>query len=202
MNRPKQFDQAVADEFIERMVAGETIKVICSDAHMPSNNTIWEWQNGKMGAPSSWIDDYARGRIKQADAFANDTIAIADSIDDDGHNAGITALNNLDENATETERRRAYFFAKKRSIEGAKLMIATRQWAAARMNARCWGDRVTLEHVGDTDRPIQIDLSQLSTEQLEWLAVLQKQLTDGKTKPVEQITTGEVIEVTADAISE
>ena len=44
------------------------------------------------------------------------------------------------------------------------------------MNPQRWGDRATLEIVGDNERPIQIDLSQLSTEQLEWLQVLQKQL--------------------------
>jgi len=190
-NRPTQFEQAAADEFITRMVAGESIRVICTDAHMPSHNTIWEWQNGKMGAPSSWKDDYARGRWAQADAFANDTVAIADSIDDTAHNAAVAAMNDLPEGASEVEKRRTYFFAKKRSIEGAKLMIAARQWAAARMNPQRWGDRVTLEHVGDNDRPIQIDLSQLSTEQLEWLQVLQKQLKS----PAEQIPA--TVEVTA-----
>jgi hypothetical protein len=175
-SRPVTFVQEIADEFLERIGSGETIRTICADAHMPSNKTIWYWTHAECEAPPSWRNDYARARQRQADAFVADTIALADLTDETAHNAGITALNNLPDSATSTEKRRAYFYAKKRSIEGTKLMIGARQWVASRMAPHRWGDRVTVEHRGDQDNPISIDLSALTTEQLEQIAVIRREI--------------------------
>ena len=154
---------------------------------MPTQKTIWEWENGFLGAPTSWRQDYARARQKQADSFVADTLAIADTVDETAHIAAVAALANLPEDATSTERRRAFFYAKKRSLEAAKLQIDTRRWIASRMAPNRWGDKVTIEHVGDENRPIAIDMGKLSTPQLEQLAVMQKALNAGEPETVEEV---------------
>jgi hypothetical protein len=183
--RCRDFDKVVADEVLDRIRNGETIREIVQDLEMPAKNTIWEWENGHLGAPSSWRNDYARARQIQADSFVSDTIAIADLVDETAHIAAIAALDNLPEDATNTEKRRAFFYAKKRSLEAAKLQIDTRRWVASRIAPQRWGDKVTIEHVGDENRPIAVDMSKLSTEQLEQLAGMQHAITDGETVTAE-----------------
>ena len=187
--RPRQFDEVAANEVLERMMSGETLRTICLDAHMPTNITIWEWTCGKLGARPTWINDYARARQKQADAFVADTIALADLTDETAHTAALTTLNNLPEDASDTVRRRTYFYAKKRSIEGTKLMIDARKWVASRMAPGRWGDKVTIEHVGDENKPIAVDMSQLTTTQLEKIQRLQKEITHG-TEPETEPASG------------
>lgn len=188
--RAREFDAERASELFERMAAGETITSICRDQHMPNQSTIWEWQRGNLGAETSWREDYARARLTQADAFARAVIDLADSVDPIAHAAGVDALNNLDEDATPTEKRRTYFYAQKRSIEGTKMAIDARKWVAARMAPHRWGDRVTIENIGDGKIPVLLDMSKLTTVELEQLAVIQKGLTPGAT---------ETIEITADS---
>ncbi len=183
--RPQQYTKVVGDEVLERIGEGETIREISMDLEMPSQTTIWHWTQGTKGAPSSWRNDYARARQKQADSFVAATIAIADCVDETAHLAAVAALNNLPEDATNTEKRRAFFYAKKRSLEAAKLQIDTRRWVASRMAPNRWGDKVTIEHVGDENRPIAIDMSKLSTEQLEQLAGMQGAITAGETETVD-----------------
>jgi hypothetical protein len=42
-----------------------------------------------------------------------------------------------------------------------------------------WGDKVTIEHIGDENKPIAIDMGKLTTEQLEQIATMQKIITGG-----------------------
>jgi hypothetical protein len=137
---------------------------------------IRKWRDGQSGAPNTWCGVYARARLEQADGFAADIVNIADLTDDRALVVAQAALEDLSDDATETEKRRAYFYAKKRSVEAAKLSIDARKWAAARMHPSKWGDKVTLEHTGDIDKPITIDFSAMSTEQLEKIALLEAQL--------------------------
>ena len=69
------------------------------------------------------------------------------------------------------------------------MAIDARKWVAARMAPHHWGDHVTIEHIGEGDRPASLDMSNLTTEQLEQLSALQRQLTPG----------AEAIQITADA---
>ncbi len=188
--RARQFDQVICDEYFDRMSSGETITSIIRDHHMPNDKTMFEWCNGKLGAPSSLRRDYARARLRQADAFARAVIDLADLSDPLAHASAVDALNNLPEDATTTEKRRAYFYAQKRSVEGTKMAIDARKWVAARMAPHLWGDQVTIQHIGEGEDKRLLDMSQLTTEQLEELSRLQRQVAAGET---------EVIEITANS---
>jgi hypothetical protein len=194
--RPTQFDEEIAEEVLDRIRHGESLRQISLDPSMPTTKTIFHWTNGTAGAEPSWGRNYARARLSQASYFAAQIVELADLTDDTAHNAGVIALNNLSADATDTEKRRAYFYAKKRSVEGTKLAIDARKWVAARMHPGQWGERVTLEHTGNEEKPVAIDMTKLSTEQLEWLGILQKQIAGGEPK---QIGDGEQEAVTIPA---
>ena len=174
--RAREYDEEIANELLDRLRDGETLKSICRDPLMPTTNTVWLWTQGSLGAPITWHSVYARARLEQADGFAADVIELADAVDDTAHLAGQAALDALPADATATEKRRAYFYAKKRSIEGAKLAIDARKWSAARMNPARWGDKVTLSHANELDKPFKIDFTNLTTEQLEAMAELEAKL--------------------------
>jgi len=174
--KPTQYSKELADELLDRIRGGETLKSVCLDPAMPTTNTVWLWQKGKNGATASFTDDYARARLDQADSFAADIIEIADNSDETALDSAMNAVKQLPPDATETERRRAFFFAKKRSMEAAKLQIDARKWTAARINPNRWGERVTHELTSNPDRPLQIDFNSVGTEQLERLAELEREL--------------------------
>ncbi len=180
MSRPTTFNQDIADQVLMRMRNGETLKRICSDLDMPSTNTVWEWQNAGLGAPTTWRDVYARARLDQADGFAADILNIADGSDDISLASAIQAVEALPADATDTEKRRAYFHANKRSLEESKMRIDARKWTAARMHPSRWGDSVTLNHTTNPgDEPVKLDLGLMSTDQLEVIAKVQAQLARG-----------------------
>jgi hypothetical protein len=195
-NRPTQFIQEIAEVFLERIRDGETLRGICRDHDMPSKSTILIWCAGRNGAPMSWETHYARARLHQADSFANDIIDLADSLDEQSLVSARIAVDNLPPDATEREKRRAHFFAKKRSLEAGRLQIDTRKWAAARMAPHHWGDRVTLD-VRSDDGNALIDFAKLTTEQLEQLAELRKVLAptvDGTEPEIIDITPPQLVE--------
>ena len=176
--KPTQFSEMLEGELFERMRDGETVTSIASDPHMPSTSTIWLWKQGKNGAESSWHEAFARARNDQADAFAQDVINLADSVSELAQDSAQLALENLPEDATEQDKRRTEFFARKRAGEDIKIMIDARKWTAARMAPARGGDKVTVQHaiaepISDTKRLIQ----GASTEQLERMAELEEQLT-------------------------
>jgi len=178
MSKIVQFNKALATTILSRMKDGETVKAILADEGMPTNNTWLSWINGENGAPSSWERTHAHARQLQADAFAADIITLADGVDDVALVTAQQAVDNLPEDATATEKRRAFFYAKKRSVEGAKLSIDARKWSAARMRPSRWGDKVTLEHSVDLETSIKIDLTQLPTVLLEKILLLQTEVSD------------------------
>lgn len=181
MSKPTDYSEALAVELLDRMAEGETLKSICADQHMPRQRTWRQWLDGQHGAPIALSSLYARARHHQADGFAADIIALADGVDDAAHRAATEAAKALPETATPTERRRAHFYAKKRSVEGAKLAIDARKWTAARLNPSRWGDKVTLEHQMDPDSRNKIDFTDMPTEVLERLAALELELLAGGT---------------------
>jgi len=79
MARPSLYTQAIADEICERIAAGESLRKICIDKHMPSAVTAHAWLNR---ADSAFLKQYVRARDCQADLYAEQIITIADGVAD------------------------------------------------------------------------------------------------------------------------
>ena len=79
MARPSLYTQQLADEICERIAAGESLRKICIDKHMPSAVTAHAWLNR---ADSAFLKQYVRARDCQADLYAEQIITIADGVAD------------------------------------------------------------------------------------------------------------------------
>ncbi len=76
MGRPSIYSDELAAEICERLAAGESLNVICRDAHMPTRQAVHEWiADNRAG----FGDKYARARAAQADHYADEIIEIVDT---------------------------------------------------------------------------------------------------------------------------
>lgn len=76
MGRPTDYTQDIASEICSRIIDGESLRKICSDDHMPSKATIFNW----LAKNDSFLDQYTRAKSDQADTMEDDMLAISDSV--------------------------------------------------------------------------------------------------------------------------
>jgi len=78
--RPTKYTEALAAEICERLSLGESLNRICKDDHMPTEPCVLDWVDDDREGFSL---RYVRARERQADAYANQIMAIADDPDED-----------------------------------------------------------------------------------------------------------------------
>ncbi len=79
MGRPAIYSDELADEICERLADGESLLKICKDERLPSKTTVFKW----IAKNADFADNYARAREAQAEGFAEEIVAIADTGDID-----------------------------------------------------------------------------------------------------------------------
>lgn len=93
IGRPSKYTEELANEICIRLIAGESLRQVCSDPEMPDRQTIlnWAYDNDTFSAK------YARARMLQADAQFDDMQAVEARVLDGElePNAGRTVLNNM-----------------------------------------------------------------------------------------------------------
>lgn len=72
---PTAYDQATADEICDRIARGRGLISICNDPGMPTYSTVRKW----LKEHDFFARDYARARVDQADTYADEIVAIADT---------------------------------------------------------------------------------------------------------------------------
>lgn len=170
----KAFDLAVASEFLERISTGRFCKQVGTDDDMPTDLTVRQWANGLWDAPPHFGTLYARARQWQSDSYAEDTLVIADSLDESIRREAEIAQASLGEDATNHQRARAKFASEQRSVAAAKEQIQARRWMASKLHPRQYGDKLDLTHATDPEAPPIIKVEALSIEELEQLQKIQK----------------------------
>lgn len=78
--RPATFDRAVADQILERLSEGESLRSICRDEGMPSEGTVRLWATVDR---EGFHSQYTRAREHQMDSLAEDILEISDDKDAD-----------------------------------------------------------------------------------------------------------------------
>ena len=73
--RPTALESALADEICDRIARGRGLISICNDPGMPTYSTVRKWLNEH----DFFARDYARARVDQADTYADELVAIADT---------------------------------------------------------------------------------------------------------------------------
>lgn len=122
VGRPSTFTQAVADAICDRLAEGESLRAICADESMPNRATVFRW----LAADQSFSDQYARAREEQAEALADDIVAIADEAEVRTLGEGDEVVIALDPTA----------------IARNRLRVDARKWVAAKLLPKKYGDRV------------------------------------------------------------
>lgn len=79
MGRPSTYSDKIVDAICSRLMDGESLQAICRSAGMPSRVTVLRW----LGANEAFRTQYARAREAQAEALADEIVAIADDEEGD-----------------------------------------------------------------------------------------------------------------------
>jgi len=76
------FDEVIADQVLDRLANGESLRAICRDPNMPDGSTIRKW----LARNPDFARQYAYARDEQADTLFDETIDIADNLPADATN--------------------------------------------------------------------------------------------------------------------
>lgn len=139
--RPSIFTAELADEICGRIVAGESLRRICSDESMPAASSVFKW----LRENDEFSQQYAKARAEQAEGYADEIVAISDEekyevIEHEGVPLGLK----FDSTAVARNR----------------LRIDARKWVAAKLLPKKYGEKLELS--GDADSPLVVKVVNLS----------------------------------------
>jgi hypothetical protein len=142
--RPSDYTQEMADAICEALSEGKSLRKICEPEDMPNRAAVFRW----LSKDEDFRNQYAHAREEQAEALADDIIAIADGKGDD---LLLTSeINQRD-----------------------KLRVDARKWVASKLKPKKYGDKIQTEVSGKDGGPIEsnvtIDPTKLSTQAMSEL---------------------------------
>lgn len=135
MARPTEYTAEIAATICEQLAAGNSIRMICAKADMPSERSIYRWLAAE--SHEEFRQQYARAREAQAHRMLDEILEIAD---DSGRDV-VEIVVSVDEEGNEKTREVERFTATARD----KLRIDTRKWAMARLAPKVYGDSKQLD---------------------------------------------------------
>lgn len=77
MARPSIYTEQLASEIVRRIAAGESLRSILQDEHMPDPSTVYAWITD--GRHKEFSNNYARARATAADVAFDEMQEIADN---------------------------------------------------------------------------------------------------------------------------
>lgn len=139
--RPSSYKPEIAAEICARLAAGESLRAICRDAHMPPESTVRGWA---LDDVEGFAAQYARARTIGLDVIAEELLEISDDgrndwmeqHDKDGAAIGYT-LNG-------------------EHVQRSKLRVDSRKWLLAKLAPKKYGDKTSMELTGADGGPVQI----------------------------------------------
>ena len=136
LGRPSDFTDAIASEICDRLCAGESLRTIVRDDHMPASSTVFKW----LAARPAFAEQYARAREVQADAIFEDILDIADN-----------ATNDWMERHGEEDKG---WVANGEHIQRSKLRVDARKWMAGKLAPKKYGEKTAVELSGKDGAPL------------------------------------------------
>lgn len=133
--RPSSYTDEIAQEICSRLGAGESLKAICKDEHMPDESTVRMWA---IEDRHGFYPRYAHAREVQAERWADEIITIADAAERD--------VKDYDENGNP--------IVDHEVVARAKLRVDTRKWVLSKILPKKYGESTTIK--GDKDNPLTI----------------------------------------------
>lgn len=138
MPRPSSFTPEIADYICEGLANGRSLREMCrEDEKMPCQSMVFRW----LAQDDVFREQYARAREAQADAMADEILAIADETERD---------------TIETENGER---ANNEWIARSRLRVDARKWLASKMAPKKYGDKLDVGIGGIPDAPaVQINI--------------------------------------------
>lgn len=125
--RPTDYTKEVADTICGRIVAGESLRRICSDDEMPAASSVFKW----LREHPEFSEQYAKAKEEQAEGFADELVLIADEREYEKVEVdGVPLAVKFD--ATAVARNR--------------LRVDTRKWVASKLLPKKYGERSQVDH--------------------------------------------------------
>ncbi len=137
--RPSKFTPELANAICARLARGESLRSICRDEGMPTDETVRQWALDDLHGFSV---QYARARDLGLDAMADEVFEIAD----DGRNDWIKR---------ENKRGETYIALNDEAVARSRLRFDARRWYLSKLAPKKYGERVT--HEGDANNPLRVD---------------------------------------------
>jgi len=112
------YSSELATEILARLEAGESLRSICKDVHMPSESTVRRWAGEDV---EGFQESYARARDMGLDAMTDRLLEIADDANQDNDQI---------------------------AVQRSRLMVDTRKWILSKLAPKRYGDRLLQEISG------------------------------------------------------
>ena len=138
IGRPSAYTPEIANEICNRLSGGESLRSICSDPTIPSQQTVYSW----LYAHKEFLEKYTHAREEQADTLADEIIAIADEQPE------VIEVRDKDGNIIDHKLDSAFLAWQKNRIDA-------RKWTAMKLKPKKYGDK--LVHAGDDDNPVVVE---------------------------------------------
>lgn len=144
MNAPKMLAskrERAFDRVLEMIAAGTAMRVACKKVGMP-NIAFYRMLREDSEKGRERANRYARAKEEQLEAFAADTIALADR-------PMLTRRTRRTASGVSVE---VYD-----NVERARLAVETRKWHLAKLKPKVYGDRVEHDHKGSMELTLSKD---------------------------------------------
>lgn len=180
--RPTKYTDALAESVLSQMRDGKSsYQIMRDDPKAPHRQTIYAWANGMDGAPDDFRYQYAQAGAMRADHYVERMLAIAESMDEDKRRQAERAYREALENGASTFQINTLVHdAERRSVEAARLQVDVLKFTSSRLHPNRWGNALAITGGGEDTPPVRVDLKNMSTEDLEILAAMEKRLSSDK----------------------
>ncbi|WP_333839288.1 terminase small subunit protein [Novosphingobium sp.] len=111
-------------EICQRIMAGQSVRKICADEHMPAQSTVFEW----LARNADFRAAYSLAKSFQAETLADEILEIADDA------AGDFAVG---EDGPQFQAEH---------VQRARLRVDSRKWLASKLAPKRYGDALSLRH--------------------------------------------------------
>jgi hypothetical protein len=143
--RPTLYSDSLTDAICERIAVGDSLRKICNDDGMPDHVTVIRW----LAKYPEFATKHARAREQQASTFADKMLDLA---------------------LSEPEKHPITGALDPASVTHIRNQVTTMQWLAAKHAPKKYGDKLDVNHGGQTDNPLSVLLKQVSGTSLPVVA--------------------------------
>lgn len=138
--RPTEYTPEIAKDICDKLAQGMSLREICKSEDMPHESTVRHWA---LEDREGFFTHYEKSRQIGYHAMADELLDIADN-----------GTNDWMERNGEDD---AGWQANGEHLQRSRLRVDTRKWMLSKTLPKIYGDRVTQEHVGANDGPIQFE---------------------------------------------